>query len=201
MGQRTSAYDLMAHGKYYTPGWTVRRDLKSLWTPPRFCQFWEPFAGCGNLALAISQAWGQACLATDIEPDQRPLVPIANLDFFTAAAPSGTAPLVIISNPPYGYMGRLAERCLARALALTEASRGAVIFLLTHGFDAARGRRGLIGDHPAFAAKITTSQRIRWTNIKQKKDMGPSADHAWFIWEWQARRRTQWAMRQMQVAR
>lgn len=201
MATRNSGYELKAFDKYYTPGWTVSRDLYDTWVPPRTCEFWEPCAGAGNLARAIQRTWGQPCLATDLEPDARQLVPVAKLDFLKSAGPSTGAkvPLVIITNPPFGSQGRLAERCVAHALEVTEPSGGAVLMLLSFAFDAARTRVGLVGYHPAFATKITTSKRIRWTNVKQQGN-GPSADHAWFIWEWQGRRRNAWALKQLQVA-
>ena len=91
MATRNSNYAAMPFNKYYTPGWTVTRDLASLWTPPRNCSFWEPCAGNGTMARAITRAWGQVCLATDLEPDSHQLVPIAKLDFLRSSGPSSAA--------------------------------------------------------------------------------------------------------------
>lgn len=198
MATRNSGYAAKAFNKFYTPAWVVSHDLASVWQPPPRCEFWEPCAGNGGMARAIEQSFGQRCLATDVKPDARQLMPVTPLDFLDASWPSAVAhlPLAIISNFPYGP---LADKCLAQALRLTEPSGGSVCALFPFGFDAGRGRKGLIAYHPAFAAKVLCSKRIRWTNIRQAEN-GPSGDHAWFIWEWQTRRRNAWLGRQLQVA-
>jgi len=200
MATRNSGYGPQTHEKFYTPPWVVSRDLASLWQPPRHAEIWEPCAGDGRLARAIANSFG-ACLASDLYPDRRQYHRVARLDFLKSRGPSagGNFPLVIITNPPYGVQNRLAVRFLAHALDVTEQSGGSVVMLLSFGIDAGRTRAGVFGHHPAFAAKITTSQRIRWSNIPQK-DNDPSGDHALFIYEWQARRRNAWAGRQLQVA-
>lgn len=196
MATRLSGYAPQAHQKFYTPPWVVSRDLASLWQPPRHAEIWEPCAGDGRLARAIAHSFG-ACFASDLYPDRRQYHPVTRLDFLSSRGISaaGHFPLVIITNPPFT---RAAE-FLVHALDVTEPTGGSVVFLLPFGFDAARGRAGLTGHHPAFAAKITTSQRIRWSNIPQKEN-GPSGDHALFIYEWNTRRRAAWAGRQLQVA-
>jgi len=201
MATRNSGYAAKAFDKYYTPGQVVSHDLGTLWQPPVNCEIWEPCAGDGGLARAISTTFARACFASDVAPDARQLHPVARIDFLKSngLSNSSAVPLVIITNPPYGAQSNLAVRFLVRALDLTEPRGGSVCLLLPFGFDAARGRRGLVGSHPAFAAKITTSQRIRWRNVEQKSN-GPSGDHAWFIWEWQVRRRNAWALRQLQVS-
>lgn len=196
MATRKSGYAAVAFEKFYTPPWVVSRDLASVWQPPRQAEIWEPCAGDGRLARAIAHSFG-ACFASDVKPDARQYHPVTRLDFLAARGLSaaGHFPLVIITNPPFAR----APQFLAHALAVTEPSGGSVVFLLPFGFDAARARAGLTGHHPAFAAKVTTSQRIRWSNLPQKES-GPSGDHALFIYEWQARRRNAWAGRQLQVA-
>lgn len=196
MSTRNSGYAPRALEKFYTPPWVVSRDLASVWQPPRQAEIWEPCAGDGRLARAIEHSFG-ACFASDLKPDARQYHPVTRLDFLKSRGISagGHFPLVIITNPPFTR----AAQFLAHALEVTEPTGGSVVFLLPFGFDAARGRKGLMGHHPAFAAKITTSQRIRWSNIPQK-DNGPSGDHALFIYEWNTRRRQAWAGKQLQVA-
>lgn len=196
MATRNSGYAPKAFDKFYTPPWVVSRDLASLWQPPRHAEIWEPCAGDGRLARAIAHSFG-ACFASDVKPDARQYHPVARMDFLTSCGLSNVqgCPLAIISNPPFTR----AAQFLAHALDVTEQSSGSVVFLLPFGFDAARGRAGLTGHHPAFAAKITTSQRIRWSNIPQKRN-GPSGDHALFIYEWNTRRRNAWSGKQLQVA-
>lgn len=201
MATRNSGYRPRAFDKFYTPFWVVRHDLASVWEPPRNSQFWEPCAGDGGLAREISDTFGKPCFASDLKPDRKQLYPVTRMDFLTSHGISTAAqcPLIIISNPPYGEKSELALRFLAHALDVTEASGGSVVFLLPFTFDANRPRRGLFGYHPAYATKVLCSRRIRWRNIAQAKN-GPSTEHALFIYEWQARRRNAWALKQSQVA-
>ena len=55
--------------------------------------------------------------------------------------------------------------------------------LLPLAFDAAKGRRELFADCPAFARKLILTNRIRWANLPQKV-AGPSVNHSWYIWDW-----------------
>ena len=54
--------------------------------------------------------------------------------------------------------------------------------LLPMNFDAAKGRRDLFAENPAFKAKYVLTKRIRWENLEQKA-AGPSSNHAWYVWD------------------
>lgn len=85
----------------------------------------------------------------------------------------------IVTNPPFSLSNEFARH----ALSLTEPNLGKVAMLLPLAWDSAKGRRDLFADCPAFKAKYTLTRRIRWENLEQKAN-GPSANHAWFVWDW-----------------
>ena len=87
----------------------------------------------------------------------------------------------IVTNPPYS--NGLAEKFVRHALKLTDPVNGKVAMLLPLAWDSAKTRRDLFAEHPAFKAKYTLTRRIRWENLKQKKN-GPSQNHAWYVWDW-----------------
>lgn len=89
----------------------------------------------------------------------------------------------LVSNPPYGRQGKIAERFILHALKTGPVGFKAA-FLLPMGFDAAKGRVKFFRDCPVFRKKIVLLNRIRWENLDQKEN-GPSANHAWYIWDWQ----------------
>jgi hypothetical protein len=102
----------------------------------------------------------------------------ADFDFLEMKIPPSRH---IVTNPPYGAGGKLAERFVRHALS---AARGGykVAMLLPMGFDAAKGRIDIFRDCPTFHCKIVLLTRIRWENLAQKK-AGPSQNHAWYVWD------------------
>lgn len=88
----------------------------------------------------------------------------------------------IATNPPYG---REAEKFVRHALDMPD--RPAVAMLLPSDWDCAKGRVDLFADH-RFRGKYILVDRIRWSNLKQKKN-GPSGNHAWFCWGRRAQRK------------
>lgn len=90
----------------------------------------------------------------------------------------GFVPDCIITNPPYG---KDAERAAHHAIKLMEHSRGTVIFLCRHEWDAAKSRKSLFKDNPAFAKKIVLLHRPRW--IEGSKG-APRFPYAYYVWDW-----------------
>jgi predicted RNA methylase len=173
----------MAREAYFTPGrhvWPLL-DLLPLHLMRGF-EAWEPAAGQGHIARELKAHF--EVLATDIAPPPATLVPVTPLDFLKTSGPSG-GQLAIITNPPYGVQNRLAIAFLSHALAIAERRHGVVALLLPFEFDTRLTRRPLIGAHPAFAAKITIAERIRWVNLPQT-EAAPMAHHAWFVWSFDA---------------
>lgn len=173
------AYTRQKNEKYYTPAWVTEILLRAL--PLSGQAVLEPAAGNGEIVKVLKAA-GCHVVAEDINPDDTTGwgFTIAQGNFLTR--PNIIVP-IIATNPPFGPGGRLAFQFCWHALRLTERHRGKVAMLMRDDFDSAGGRRLLFKDHPAWHQKIVILERIRWTNLEQKK-AGPSGAHAWFIWDW-----------------
>jgi predicted RNA methylase len=180
MSLRGPRYERMGNEAYYTPPSAVRPLLSSLplFTLTKYTM-WECAAGAGHIAREFAAVCD--VMATDVSPSKHQVFPVKPLDFLNDEPLASRNPLAIITNPPYGEANRQAIAFLRRALHLASAKRGLVAMLLPFEFDAAGSRDELVGGHPAFAAKITCAQRIRWLNLPQKK-AGPMAHHSWFVW-------------------
>jgi hypothetical protein len=171
----TKAHERMALEKYYTPRWATEALLRHLSLNP-VAAIYEPAAGDGGVATPLKDA-GYQVFASDIAPDASW---IWQQNFFTVAR---TPVRGIITNPPYGTGGGLAVRFCWHALRLMEPGKGIVAMLLRDDFDSAGGRQQLFKYNPAWHKKIVLTERLRWTNLEQKK-AGPSNNHAWYIWDW-----------------
>lgn len=177
----TKAHARKKNEKYYTPARPVEA-LFPLVRPllQRSAITWECAAGAGNISDLLMLN-GHQVYASDIDPDTPA---IAQGNFLTQAKAPHDCRL-ILTNPPFGTQGRLAFQFCWHALRLMEPVGGAVVMLMRDDFDSAGGRLELFANHPAFDKKLVLSERVRWTNLPQKKDAGPSGSHAWYIWDWQ----------------
>jgi hypothetical protein len=88
----------------------------------------------------------------------------------------------IITNPPYGFGGRLALRCIERSLEITKPIGGIVAMLLKVDYDSGGTRAHVFKNCPAWAKKLVLRRRIMW--FPSQNGNGPSENHAWFIWDW-----------------
>lgn len=185
MSQRGPRYERMRNEAYYTPPAAVRPLLStlSLFTLATKYTLWECAAGAGHVAREFAGLCD--VVATDIQPSRHQVFPVKPMDFLSDEPLAVSNRLAIVTNPPYGEANRLAIAFLRRALHLVSAKRGLVAMLLPFEFDAAGSRDEIVGGHPAFAAKITCAQRIRWLNLPQKK-AGPMAHHSWYIYSFDA---------------
>lgn len=181
----TKAHARQKNEKYYTPEWATLALLRHFdvmaegWT-------WEPAAGNGDMVRPL-QYHGARVLASDISPDYGGAVVQNFLTVRSAKRFIGDTQVLvnkIATNPPFGTGGRLAFQFAHHALRLMEPVKGKVAMLLRDDFDSAGGRTALFGDHPAWHQKIVLTERIRWVNLPQSTEHGPSGAHAWFIWDW-----------------
>ena len=181
MSRRNSGFALNGADEYMTPEWAVRALLKV----ERVQGFvWEPACGEGAIARVCRLA-GATVQETDWNPKFKPNEVGDFLGSFPAEREGWWLNDVrtIITNPPYGAGGRLAEKFVRRALDLMKPVDGRVIMLLPVDWDSAKTRQDLFEDFPGRVSKVVLTSRIRWTNLKQKK-AGPSQNHAWFVWDW-----------------
>jgi len=177
MSQRVSGYERAERDFYPTPEWVTRALIAHL--PERVKSVWEPAAGDGRMAAALHEA-GYRVWATDIAPQQPGAHLVNEADFFAPPAGRFSAE-AIITNPPYGPGGRMAQKFIGHALQRMRPACGVVAMLLSVDFDSGRTRQWLFGDCPAFATKLVLMERIVWFDGGKH---GPSKNHAWFIWDW-----------------
>ena len=190
MSLRGPKYERMANDAYFTPPRHVLPLLNHLPALPRNARLWEPAAGAGHVAFVLQNASPHsAVIATDLHAPKKQVFPVTTgLDFLTSTGPSGAGPLSIITNPPYGHQGRVTEKFLRHAFSLVEENAGMVAFLLPFEFDAGKTRIPMVSEHRAFALKLTLTERIRWINLPQSKN-DPMGHHAWYVWDFNLRRR------------
>jgi hypothetical protein len=163
MAQRVSGYDRVADDRYETPPEItativpyLRRQLH-----PVVKRVWEP-------AHAPDDKLGNALRAAGFTVKST-----AGNFLKTRAMPVGVDALV--TNPPYGKQGKLAEAFIRHALELEVPHIG---MLLPVDFDSALTRAPLFDREAYFAGKIVLLRRIKWF----PGSAGPSTNHAWFLW-------------------
>lgn len=180
MSQRTSGFERQPGDQYMTPGWVADTLLSVV---PVYGNVWEPAAGDGGIVKAIKDNRGPwvKVHATDIDPSFNWPIQDFMEEHSHVHMPS-EAPFWIITNPPYGPQGKLAEAFTRLAITYTEFNCGCAAMLLPVDWDAAKTRHDIFEDFPGHVTKITLTERIRWTNLPQSKS-GPSQNHAWFIWD------------------
>ena len=194
MTRPTSTYERQENEAYYTPDWAVGVGLSMFQRNMGVGDIiLEPACGDGRMAYVIKNSYpGNMVIATDIAPPPALgawlpgifHVIMEPVDFLQAEPLHDTGGRVhIITNPPFGKGGHTGAKFIRKALELTEPSRGTVTMLLPMAFDCGSTRTDIFRDHPAFDAKVVLLDRIRWRNLEQKKS-GPTADHAWFYWDW-----------------
>ena len=170
MSRVTRDYPRQADEEYNTPPWvgvTI-----ALWLAGQGVQtIWEPAPGRGQLSHALV-ACGFSVVETGGDflqlPQTRP---------FDA----------LVTNPPYGKRGELADAFIRHAL---ELEVPIAAFLLRVDADSAKTRADIFRDCPFFAGKIVLLDRIVW--FEREGAAGPSENHAWFIWDRSHQARRPW---------
>jgi hypothetical protein len=165
MSQRASGYARQAQENYTTPAWPVVA-LAPFLRSRGARHIWEPAAGDGSMVRTLST---QGFRVTGTVEDF----------LFQTSAPPGVN--CIVTNPPFGYGGRLAVRFIEHALKLAPI----VAMLLRIDFDSGRTRVHLFRDHPHFILKVVLLRRIVW--FEREDGAATSENHAWFIWDRRSR--------------
>lgn len=175
MSQRHSYYPRKADEEYNTPpwvGWTLAH-----WLQKYALHLWEPAPGRGQLSRALVAYGFDVKETTD--------------DFLGYRALPNDRIDAIVTNPPYGKRGELAEAFIRHAVFELEAPIAA--FLLRVDYDSAKTRVDMFRDCHAFAGKIVLLDRIDW--FERVGKAGSSTNHAWFIWN-----RKRWGRRPPWIA-
>jgi hypothetical protein len=165
MAQRVSGYDRVADDRYETPPHitaTIVRHLREHGVR----HVWEPAQSPADKLANALRASGFKVKST-------------SGDFLTKKKRPVRAE-ALVTNPPYGKQGKLAEAFIRHAV--FDLKVPFVCLLLPVDFDSALTRGPLFADCPSFDGKIILLRRIKWF----PGDAGPSTNHAWFLW-WHGR--------------
>jgi hypothetical protein len=168
MSQRFSEYARKDRDEYPTPPWVTETLIPHLKAAK---VIWEPAAGEGGMAATLENA-GFRVIQSDLS---------GGVNFLDDKVQPVSCD-AIVTNPPYGVQGRLAEKFIERALELTRPQKGVVAMLLKVDFDSGLTRQRIFADCPAWGLKLVLLKRIMW--FASANGMGPSDNHAWFLWSW-----------------
>ncbi len=194
-GQRHSGHARRPNDLYETPGWVVLDGLVGHF-PVKGMVVGEMACGTGKMVRALADAGAAQVLPSDLVWRGSKEMMARRGDFvrFDFSKRGYDRPVqALITNPPYGELGALAERFIERGL---EAMRridgpGLMALLLSADFDMAGSRIHLFERCPEYHGVIRLRRRIEWFKRKKVKDQatgkmkpgsGPSKHHAWFIW-------------------
>jgi hypothetical protein len=176
MGKHEAGYARVERDFYPTPAWVTEALLDHLNIEGK--TIWEPAAGGGDMVQPLRRAGAAFVHATDIEERDYRLHGIR--DFTKRQAPDLRLE-AIITNPPFGKRGALAEAFIRAGLWHLEWGVRLLALLLPADFDSAASRQRLFGS-PYFAAKIVLTRRIVWFERSDGVREAPKENHAWFIW-------------------
>lgn len=179
MSTRASGFARVPAELYQTPAWVV--DALAEHVNLNGLAIWEPACGEGQMVRAL-EAHGAHVTATDLM--EHGFEGQADVLDFTDELPAGVPMFFfdsIITNPPYGQGGRTAVRFIERGLERLPPG-GLMAMLLSADFDSGSTRAHIFGACRSFAGKVTLRRRIEWFP-PEPGQAGPSANHAWFIWE------------------
>lgn len=178
MSKRDSGYQRIKRDHYPTPSWVVDAlcevvDLKGK-------TIWEPACGSGKMVEAMYRR------GADVHPTDVYRYGIGSqvFDFVNLGNAPGFNYDAIITNPPYGDCGKLAEAFIAAGLERT-AMHGFLALLLPTDFDHAKTRARFFAQCPRFAGRIVLTRRVKWFELPTAsgKKHGPKDNHCWFLWQ------------------
>ena len=177
VGKHETGFARIERDFYPTPAWVIEAlaehvDLAGM-------RIWECACGDRRMAEALKAA-GTLIYASDIE-DRGYAGIDAVLDFVAAQIPKKRCD-AIITNPPFGPRGKLAERFIRTGLAACPL----MALLLPADFDSAKTRMSLFAGCQHFAGKIVLTKRIAWFANPDPHRENPKENSAWFLWSWNA---------------
>jgi hypothetical protein len=175
MGKHETGYQRIERDYYPTPPWATEALLAHVDIRGR--PIWECACGDGRMAEVLKAAGAQV-YSTDIV--DRGYAGFDALHDYVRD-PYPTSPFEgVITNPPFGPRGKLAE--LFIEIGLKSMDDGFLALLLPTDFDSAKTRAHLFGACPEFAAKIVLNRRVKWFENPLKPKMSPKENSAWFLW-------------------
>jgi hypothetical protein len=149
MGKHEIGYPRVAHDLYPTrEPWVTQVLLQHFRI--RGLNTWEPATGEGHMAEILKAADPASVYCSDVIERGYPLDKIVD---FTSAILLDLPLDGVITNPPFGSRGQLAERFIATGIEHIRFN-GFLALLLPSDFDCAARRRQYFAQCPLFAAKI-----------------------------------------------
>lgn len=182
MGKHETSYARAERDLYPTPAWVIEAlashvDLAGM-------RVWECACGDGRMSRALVERAGASVYSSDIADhgccDEL-------LDFTSERQPK-VAFDAIVTNPPFGPRGKLAEAFIASGLRRIP-DYGFLALLLPNDFDSAKTRTKFFGGCPHFSGKIVLTTRVVWFERTDGKKENPKENTAWFLWRPRNRQR------------
>jgi hypothetical protein len=174
MAKHESGYLRVERDFYPTPPWVVGVLAEHIDLAGR--RVWECACGDGRMAQALKAA-GASVYSSDVV-DRGYCDEL--LDFAAEQQPKTNFD-DIITNPPFGSRGKLAESFIASGLRRIP-NHGLLALLLPTDFDSAKTRQRFFGDCARFAGKLVLTERVVWFERSDGKKEAPKENTAWFLW-------------------
>jgi hypothetical protein len=177
VGKQEVGFARVEKDYYPTPSWVIEAlaehvELAGL-------RIWECACGDGRMAEALKKAGASSVYASDVEDRDYGLDAV--IDFVVVKIPENEHFDAIITNPPFGNRGKLAEQFIRTGLQLITACPFMAL-LLPVDFDSAKTRMPLFGDCPHYAGKIVLTRRVVWFSNSDPQRENPKENSAWFLW-------------------
>jgi hypothetical protein len=178
MGKHGNEYERVARDLYPTPPWPV--DALGEHVNLRGRALWEFAAGTGAMVAALKAAGAASVYASGIVNHGYSGLDEV-FDFLSTRESPAARFDGLVTNPPYGSRGQLAEAFIEAGLRRLP-SGGFLALLLPHDFDAAKSRVSFFQKCPLYTAKIVLTRRIVWFERHDGKREAPKENSAFFIW-------------------
>jgi hypothetical protein len=183
MGKHETSFKRVERDHYPSPAWVVDALVEHVDLTGRL--IWEAATGNGQMADALKAAGAARVYCSDVANYGYQLD--ETFDFTSTRHPSLCGDCDIITNPPFGQGGRLAEGFIEAGL--QRLSRGGILaLLLPADFDSAKTRTRFFRDCPMFAGKIVLTRRVVWFRRTDGKKEQPKKNTAWYLWSREALR-------------
>jgi hypothetical protein len=177
VGKHETSFARVDRDLYPTPAWVIEVlaehvDLAGM-------RIWECACGTGQMSEALKAA-GASVYSSDAA-DYGYVGLDAVLDFVAGQHPNTARFSAIVTNPPFGKRGKLAEQFIETGLRQL-IDFGFMALLLPVDFDSAKTRMQLFAGCPHFAGKIILTKRIVWFAHSDPRCENPKENNAWFLW-------------------
>jgi predicted RNA methylase len=178
MGKHETGYARVPRDLYPTPPWVTETLVELVNIAGK--DILESACGDGRMSDVLIRA-GARVYSTDIVDHG-----YAGLDELLDFTASTRLPRYfdgLITNPPFGSRGKLAQLFVETGLRHIRSEQlGFLALLLPVEFDSAKSRLRLFGACPEFVGKIVLTRRVKWFEHPTKPNRQPKENSAWFLW-------------------